>query len=206
MLIKASRITTLTDARYFAARDVHFLGFNLEAGTPGYLDPMYVRAIREWVQGPLIVGEFSRVPVAEVREAAAFFGLDAVQVTTDYLPTLDYLEGLTILLAVEADQAASTLAVLFRQAAPHVAHFVVHFSAKNAAVASMTSQVDFWKNLCAQYSILLHWDGAAVALPQLLTALQPAGLSLASGEEEQVGVKSFEEVEEVFDWLEGWGT
>ena len=58
MLIKASRLTNLTDARYFAAKDVQFLGFNLEAGTPGHLDPMYMRAIREWVQGPVILGEF----------------------------------------------------------------------------------------------------------------------------------------------------
>ena len=35
MLIKASRITNLTDARYFAAKEVDFLGFNLEEGTEG---------------------------------------------------------------------------------------------------------------------------------------------------------------------------
>ena len=205
MLIKASRINNLTDARYFAAKDVQFLGFNLEAGTPGYLDPMYMRAIREWVEGPLIVGEFSQAPVAEVREAAAFFGLDAVQVTADYLPELSVLEGLTVLLAVEADQEAADLETLFRQAARYVTHFVVHFSAKNDLATSTQSQMDLWKDRCNQYSILLHWDGSAAELSTLLTALQPAGLSLTGGGEEQVGVKSFEEVEEIFDWLEERG-
>ncbi len=205
MLIKASHITNLTDARYFAAKDVQFLGFNLEAGTDGYLDPMYMRAIREWVEGPLIVGEFSQSPIAEVREAAAFFALDAVQVSASYLPELAVLEGLTVLLAVEADQETRALEALFQQAAPYTAHFVVHFSAKNNAFP-LAGQTEFWANLCAQYSILLHWDGPVAEFPALLAALQPAGLSLASGGEEQVGVKSFEEIEEVFDWLEAQGT
>ncbi len=202
MLIKASCITSLTDARYFAAKDVHSLGFNLEAGTPGYLDPMYMRAIREWVQGPLIVGEFSRAPVAEVREAAAFFELDAVQVTAGYLPELPALAGLQVLLAVEANQQDAVLEGLFRQAAPYVAHFVVHFDVKDDLLAGSGLRKEFWKNVFAQYSILLHWDGLATDLSTLLAIIQPAGLSLASGGEAQVGVKSFEEIEEIFDWLE----
>jgi len=202
MLIKASRLTNLTDARYFAAKDVQFLGFNLEAQTPGYLDPMYMRAIREWVQGPLIVGEYAQAPMAEVREAAAFFGLDAVQVTTDYLPELAQLEGLTVLLVVEADQDASTLEQIFQPAEPYVTHFIVQFSTKNDVETSLGYQADFWKNLCARYSILLHWDGLAADLPALLLSWPFAGLSLTGGDEQQVGVKSFEEIEEIFDWLE----
>ncbi|MBP6828235.1 MAG: N-(5'-phosphoribosyl)anthranilate isomerase, partial [Saprospiraceae bacterium] len=80
MLIKASRITNLTDARYFAAKEVDFLGFNLEEGTEDYLDPIYMKAIREWVEGPQIVGEFSAGSADVVREYASFFGLDAVQI------------------------------------------------------------------------------------------------------------------------------
>ncbi len=203
MLIKASRITTLTDARYFAAKDVQFLGFNLEAGTPGYLDPMYMRAIREWVQGPFIVGEYAQAPIAEVREAAAFFGLDAVQVTTEYVPDLASLQGLTILLYVEVEQEVAALEAIFQQAAPYVEHFVLHFPVKDDLGTRLGEHAEFWKNLGAQHSILLHWDGPAGELPALFSTWPFAGLSLTGGAEQQVGVKSFEEVEAVFDWLEG---
>lgn len=203
MFIKASGLTNLTDARYFAAKDVQFLGFNLEAGTPGYLDPMYMRAIREWVQGPLIVGEYTQTSVAEVREAAAFFGLDAVQVTARYVPELPQLAGLTVLLAVHADQDAATLEEIFRQAAPYVQHFILQFSTKNDIETSPGYEAEFWRNLCAQHSVLLHWDGLAGDLPALLTNWPLAGLSLTGGDEQQVGVKSFEEIEEIFEWLEG---
>ena len=47
MLLKATAVMNLTDARYFAAKEVDYLGFNLEEGTEGYLDPMYMKAIRE---------------------------------------------------------------------------------------------------------------------------------------------------------------
>ncbi len=203
MLIKASRLTTLTDARYFAAKDVQFLGFNLEAGTPGYLDPMYMRAIREWVQGPLIVGEYAQAPVAEVREAAAFFGLDAVQVTADYVPDLAQLAGLTVLLSVEGAQELAALEAVFQQAAPYVEHFVLHFSAHTDLATQLGPRAEFWKDRCAQYSVLLHWDGPFHELPAVLGTWPFAGLSLTGGAEQQVGVKSFEEVEEVFEWLEG---
>lgn len=202
MLIKASRITSLTDARYFAAKNVQFLGFNLEMGTPGYLDPMYMRAIREWVQGPLIVGEYATTPVAEVREAATFFGLDAVQVTADYLPELVHLATIPILLAVDADQEVTRVEALFRQAAPYVEHFIVQVSAKNNVESSFGDQAEFWKSMCAQHSVLLHWDGMPGDLPTLLDIWPLAGLSLMGGNEQQVGVKSFAEMEEIFDWLE----
>jgi hypothetical protein len=35
----------------------------------------------------------------------------------------------------------------------------------------------------------------------LLQSLQPAGISLVGGEEERVGVKSFDEIEAIFDVL-----
>ena len=79
MLIKASRITNLTDARYFAARDAAFLGFILEPGADGYLDPVFMQAMREWVEGPKIIGEFNEAtPPVHIAEAADFYHLDGV--------------------------------------------------------------------------------------------------------------------------------
>ncbi len=122
MLLYASSITNLTDARYFAAREVDFLGFNFEAGTPGYLDPMYMKAMREWVEGPRIAGEFSRAAAAVVREAAEFYGLDAVLLRgRAYLPELPTLAGLTVLLEADASRGIDAVTTVFQQAGPWVA-------------------------------------------------------------------------------------
>ncbi len=199
MLFKASSITNLTDARYFAAKEVDFLGFNLEDGTPGYLDPVYMKAIREWVQGPKIVGEFDRTPAATVLEAAAFYDLDAVQVTRT--ADLESLAGLELILAVPAVPDLSALERLFAAQAPFVSCFLLDFTAAPEATAALLEQNAGWQNLFAKYPTLLDLDIPATDLPTLLDALQPLGLALRGGEEEQVGVKSFDTIEAVFDAL-----
>ena len=199
MLIKASRITNLTDARYFAAKEVAFLGFNLEEGTEGYLEPIYMKAIREWVEGPKIVGEFDRTPARTVLEAAKFYGLDAVQVsrTSD----LEQLDGLEIILLVPGTENPDDLDTLFEQAAPFVQYFLLDFSGNQKAAAILQQDTENWARLFARYPTLLDLDISATDLPELLQKLQPAGIALQGGEEEQVGVKSFDEVDEVFEVL-----
>ena len=154
MLIKASAITNLTDARYFAAQEVHFLGFNLEEGTPGYLDPMYMKAIREWVQGPKITGEFDRTTAAVVREAAAFYGLDTVQVTrTD---DLALLEGLEVILAIPAIAEIGATRAIFQQAAATARYFLLDFTTLPNAVSLLLDNADDWKQLFATYPWSAH--------------------------------------------------
>lgn len=198
MLLKASRITNLTDARYFAARAVQYLGFNLEEGTEGFLDPLYMRAIREWVEGPKIMGEFSRSPAAVVREAASFFGLDAVQVTQS--AGLPDLAGLEVFFEVTlpAVPAETELLARLRQLAPQVGHFVLNFTENEV---DWRLNADFWRSLCTEFPILLHLDVPTSGLREALETLQAAGLVLRGGEEEKVGVKSFDELEEWFDLM-----
>lgn len=198
MLIKASAITNLTDARYFAAKAVDFLGFNLEEGTPGYLDPLYMKAIREWVQGPKITGEFDRTPAATVREAAGFYGLDAVQVTR--ADDLDLLEGLEVILYLPAKADVAGVRSAFG-AVSGVSYFLLDFSQIPEAEKVLLENAGAWRQLFAGFPTLLQLNVPAAALNDLLNALQPAGLALRGGEEETVGVKSFDEIDAVFETL-----
>ncbi len=197
MLIKASRITNLTDARYFAAKEVDFLGFNLEEGTDAYLDPMYMKAIREWVQGPKITGEFSRSPAPVVREYASFFGLDAVQVTQAHRVQLPELEGLTVILALEPGAEPDSLEQMFHECAPYVAYFLVQFNPGTSPL----QETEFWRKCAASYPLLLGGDIPGAEMPAILEQICPAGIGFTGGEEEQVGVKSFDEIEEIFELL-----
>lgn len=54
--VLATNITNLTDARYFAAREVPFLSFIIDEGHPEYVSPVKIAAIKEWVEGPKILG------------------------------------------------------------------------------------------------------------------------------------------------------
>jgi len=200
---KVSAVTNLTDARYFAAKEVDYLGFNLEEGTPGYLDPMYMKAIREWVAGPKIVGEFTKLPIAHVKAALDFFGLDAVQLTAEHHEdSLLQLPGVEIILRVNGAIDAATLERTFRGAAPNVSCFLLDFSETRDWETILTENIDFWNELFYLRPTLLQADVSAAQLPELLQKFKLGGFSLLGGEEEQVGVKSFEEIDEIFDTLE----
>ncbi len=67
-LVKASNITNLTDARYFSALEVEWLGYHLEKGAETYIEPQNIIAIKEWVEGPKTVGEFGLQSKADFRE------------------------------------------------------------------------------------------------------------------------------------------
>jgi phosphoribosylanthranilate isomerase len=201
MIIKASRITNLTDARYFAAKDVGFLGFNLESGTEGFLEPIYMKAIREWVQGPAIVGEFSASPTAEIREAALFYGLDAVQVTERQLPELDLLEGISVILHLQTDGKPENTSALLAQVKGKFQYALLDFSSANMHWADLQHNLSAWQQLAREYPLLLHLDVQPESLQEIMAALPIAGFSFTGGEEEKVGVKSYEDIDEIFDVL-----
>ncbi len=95
--IKASGITNLTDARYFAAREVEWLGFKIGDDSSS-ISLMAAKAIVEWVDGVKIVGEFEFATANEILAAQAQMNFDAVQVGM-FTPVgeLEQLPDLTII-------------------------------------------------------------------------------------------------------------
>ena len=99
MKIKASSINNLTDARYFAAWNVEWLGFSLQAGSSNYTRPQDVKEIKEWLVGPKIVGEFGIGQSAEeIKTSVELLNLDAVQLNMFTENEIaKNLEGLTVI-------------------------------------------------------------------------------------------------------------
>lgn len=195
MLFKASRITNLTDARYFAARNFQYLSFNLEENTPRYLDPIYLRSIMEWVEGPHICGEFATAPLETALEAVRFLGLHAVEVPASWPDAeLEKLADVQVLLRLGPDLTPAQAATRMQRASGRVRAFVLYLS---------DGPVDpDWRNLFFQYPIFIHADRPTQEMLDLLNHLRPAGLDVAGGEEEQVGVKGFDELDALLDGVE----
>ena len=55
--VKINKVNNLTDARYFAAMGVDYLGFCCNTGTELYCSPSKIKEITDWVQGPTFVME-----------------------------------------------------------------------------------------------------------------------------------------------------
>jgi phosphoribosylanthranilate isomerase len=195
MLLYARRITNLTDARYFAAREVTFLGFNLEEGTEGYLEPMYMKAMREWVEGPSIIGEFSKAPMAWVREAASFYALDGLAVSaSNHLHELTGTEGLPIFLDLDIPFHAGTWDDIFQKHA--------HLFSKVIIPVGTDPEVIHYLNSPGFHDLaFLQFDLPVREIPPLVDTLRPAGLCVTGGEEEKTGVKSFDDLEILLEEL-----
>ncbi len=190
MIVKAGKISNLTDARYFAAEEVQYLGFNLEEGSIGYLDPVYMRAIREWVQGPIVVGEFGRTPLHIVKEAANFFTLDVVQITLpDSVDEVADWSGVSIILEIDPAQLSPALLALWQ---PFISAFLVRIDA-NTPLESLVQY--------KQFPIIWSLDAPLTTILSFIARENLYGLELIGGEEEAVGVKSFDQLNEIFEYL-----
>lgn len=202
MLVKASRITNLTDARYFAAKEVQYLGFLLEEGAPGFLDPMYMKAIREWVAGPKITGEFRQAATGYVAEAAAFFQLDAVQIPAEkHAQHLRQLQDVEIILEIDGRQPLSEIREICQETSPFVACFLLNFNEMPDWQAHLNARRGAWNEWLGAHPVLLEADFNAAQLNTVFSAFPFAGISVAGGEEEATGIKSFDEIEEIFEAL-----
>ena len=204
--IKASSITNLTDARYFAAWEVSWLGFDLSPGSDYFIEPAKVLALKEWVEGPDSVGQFGLQSAEEITHAAETLQLDFVQVSmfTDE-SVLKQLKGIKVIkeIIIEHEDAQDDIEYHINQFAPFVKVFLIDFSKNEYPFSSLSAETkDYLKELCKQHKIILSIDIQPTELEEILDHIQPHGLQVKGGEEEKVGLKSFDELDLIFEALE----
>ncbi len=205
--VKAAAVANLTDARYFAALGVDYLGFALEPGASGFVDADQVATLRDWIEGPALVGEFGHVDVARIVEQAAALRLDVIQVgpfgktrelaAATELPVLQELIMGPNLGIEEAQRIVDGNGA-------SVQAFIVNFS-RNAStwewLREQPTMINWLEELCDDFAVLLDVPAAPYQIDEILDTLSPEGLQLTGGEEEAVGVKDFDELDEWFEVL-----
>ncbi len=209
MKIKATSINNLTDARYFAAWNVEWLGFSLEMGSANYTRPQDVKEIKDWLVGPKIVGEFGLNQTAkEILESVELLQLDAVQLSM-YTDTAiaEQLEEVTLIKEWVLDDLANmnTFADQCKTAANHVDYFYLDLEKNGitwANVQANTTALTLLQELCAEYAVLISLVCPPDQIEAYLDSVKPHGISLQGGEEEKVGVKSFDDLDAIFECLD----
>lgn len=213
--IKAGAISHLTDARYFAARDVSWLGFSLNATDPQAMTNRQVAAIREWVDGPGICGEFDLAPAEDILTVAAALALDAVQVDQFYpIEELAVLSENAVVIFMEwvvsEDDQAEVVAAWLKEYSPFVDFFVLNYAKGGISMADLAEgrpfslrQLADWASL---YSVLIETTADGATAVQLWKQIGVDGFHLRGGSEERVGYKNFDELDEWFDTWEAYDT
>ncbi len=208
--VKASSITNLTDARYFAAWEVEWLGFNLNIGSTDYIEPHLVKAIKEWVDGVKIIGEFDLASADHINDMAQALGLDGAQLgmftSLETFQELEYATTLFKEIVVEKETTETSIRDHMTDFAPYVKAFVLNFEKNDVNIADLGKGASLSKEelilLCKSFPVLISMPVAAAELADFMTELSPLGLSVKGGAEEKVGYKSFDELDELFELLE----
>ena len=206
--VKANSITNLTDARYFAAWEVEWLGFNLNPGAADYIEPMLLKAIKEWVDGVKFVGEFDLSTADEVNEIVQTLGLDAAQLGMfTPLATFQQLEYATTLfkeIVIEKETTLAAIKMHIEAFAPYVKAFVLNFDKNNISWSDAQSHFDRTQlaELCQAFPIIFSLTMPPSTLIDFLDKVHPFGWSVKGGAEEKVGFKSFDELDDFFEVLE----
>ena len=106
--VKAGSITHLTDARFFAAYDVPYIGFNFDPQSPNYISPTQALAIKGWLTGPQFVAEFDNQDEENMQNIINFFQPDIVQLAaTLILRSPHLLETITLPLIIDINTPIS---------------------------------------------------------------------------------------------------
>jgi len=208
--IKVSSVSNLTDARYFAAKEVSWLGFSLEAGSTDYIAPATMLAIREWLDGVSFMGEFSFASTEDLQRAVTNYRLDGIQVGMFTPPeTLVALHGQTavfreIVIRPDSDMAAlrSEISATAHLTAASMLSFLPNRISWNQLQSGLPLRISDLRELCREFPIFLDLQWDAPSLEAALALINPYGIVLRGGDEEKTGVKSFDELDDLFAILE----
>jgi len=208
--VKASAITHLTDARYFAAWETEWLGFMLSPGSEASVELQLVAALREWVDGVKICGEFSLASLPEIEAAIDVLGLETIQLgMLTPLENLQALRGKVEIIqeiVVEAYLTAEELSEMMEERKEAVDYFLLQFNKGGLTWPDIQEDTPFGVEQLAQwakqYPLLIDLPLEGTTPTQFLDQIPVKGFSVVGAEEEKVGVKSFDELDEFFEDLE----
>jgi phosphoribosylanthranilate isomerase len=190
--IKISDIQNLTDARYFAAMGVDYLGFCCNPNSEVYCSTQRIKEIVEWVEGPQAVLQFEGFQNEnDIKEVLASGLGDAVHFGV--FATYDNTFGVPSFKEWIFDNVSDEEYLKF--------DFPILRSDTSYSALSTIQQerLDYLLNLKYGY-IDLRWE--THELSEMIQNLPPCGLILRGGQEERVGVKSFENLDDIFEILQ----
>lgn len=204
--IIAGEIQNLTDARYFAAREVQYLSFRFDLNFNG----QQAAAIREWVDGVRMMGAFSYQSAEEIRGIATFAGLDSIETDMFFDPeaakNLSADFSLFQRIVLEAHTGQSELEDLLASGKNIYTGYILDFRKNNLdfsdLMAGQPLDTDWLRGLAAAFPLYLSIPLGEEELDPLLEGINPKGLELIGGAEEKTGFKSFDEADLIFDALE----
>ena len=185
MRIIATDITNLTDARYFAAWGVDGMAFNINPSAVGSLSSEKVKEIVDWVEGPATMIKME--------------GLDVPETFYDVLEKTD-IQSLIVGPFIDASHLSNSYKTYrictLEDGWQDNDHLILSFPYDISNITS--EQSESIKKITEDKEVFLDAIFTANDLDRI-EQLGFEGIILKGGEEEKVGFKSYDELDEILE-------
>ncbi|CAN5341198.1 hypothetical protein BH09BAC1_BH09BAC1_11620 [soil metagenome] len=193
LILKAGGIQNLTDARYFSSKAVDVVGFCFDTASSQYVNPRDAQQIMGWLEGPKRCGEFGRMGVQAIREAALILNLDYVQLIPEG-GAGDYAQIETpIILELPGSLPIKDLITYAEAWEGQAAYILVNFHE-----VPQLPELSQYKELLENHPVLLDWPVAAPNIYRDALQAGAAGINLQGTPEVKTGEKSFYDLDAFF--------
>jgi phosphoribosylanthranilate isomerase len=194
-------INNLSDARYCAGMGADLMGFNLEENDPKHLTTDAFKEITGWVSGIQLVGEFEEMSAAKINEKAFELNLELIQLNKTYLiDEIRKIEKPVIQkVFINKDTLETELLEMLDLYKDDVAYFLIYST--DFTIIDETN-IRLLRDLANLYKIIIGFGVVKQNLTAILEQIKPIGLGLQGSDEIRPGLKTFDELEEIFEALE----
>ncbi len=197
--IKGSHITNLTDARYFAAWGAEWLGFCLDINAEKYISPDKIIEIKEWVDGAKITLEFGNQSLDEIQAIVEKIKPHTIEIPIENF-TSQYFD-LNVEMILRIDSIASMTSILVNESV----YFLIDFSKLHLSWEKIKANPELLNliiSLSKQVNLILDINFSKENIEEIIEKIPFYAMNLKGGEEEKVGFKSFEILDDILEILE----
>jgi len=164
--IKAGNISNLTDARYFAAAMVEWMGFNFSKTNENGLSIEDAKTIKNWIVGPKLIAEFDAIDYDFIFQVSENLETKSIQLNTN-----------------EAFQNQNNYELI-----------------ENSLIVKSLAEAE--KVLDENPFAILQIDGNIDLAKEIIEKTNVSAIEIQGSAEEQTGLKSYDEINELFEFLE----
>lgn len=207
--IKAAGISHLTDARYFAVF-AEWIGFNFEPNKTQHLNPNTARELIGWLSGVRIVGEFGKLPITQINDIVQTLQLDTIEI--DHNSNIQGLLPIvsSIIRRIDMTEIAnpSQITTYLADNKALTAAFVLDFGIADHAWQNLQNNTIYQNGTlqtwCKNYKIIIALPFDEQNVIEIMNKLQPFGIELQGSHEHTIGIKTFDELNNIVELIEDW--
>ncbi|MCS7077326.1 MAG: hypothetical protein NZ455_11485 [Bacteroidia bacterium] len=203
--ILLQQIADLHEARYAAAVEIDFIGFNFDPTLGTVLTIEEVTGIQEWIAGVKKIAIFGNDSIQNIKQLLNKIQVDMIQINTWIPPdelkdlSLPILKKIPIVHDVSFEQAN----FLMQPYKSMATYFLLDGFNHNITWGSFDNQPFEWKviaKICQEYPCFVGFNLTVQTAKEVISQIKPLGVALHKGFRNEVNELNFDAIEEILEY------